>query len=298
MGSMKIVRSDATLGAYMSDIDLANLNESDFSMVEDAFNEYHVLVFEQANLNREQQLAFSRRFGRLERTLSKRTDRSGISLISNVSADGAVATSDAPLGLFLKGNRRWHTDSSFKVVSAKASILRAIEVPNKGGDTEWADMCAGWDSLDHTLKAQLENLVGIHSYEYSQGLVGGTSILREEEWRALRPVEHPAVRVHAVTQRKSIYVGRHISHFVGMSNSQSVELIERILDLVCQAPRLFRHAWKDGDVAMWDNRCVLHRGHPWDFREPRVMERTTVAGEGANPWAIEDSHSSETANAN
>lgn len=295
---MKIIPSDSTLGAVVYDIDIPSLDESKFATIENSFHEHKVLIFDQVSLTRDQHLDFSRRFGRLERTLSKRTDRSEISLISNVTPEGNVAQVHEPLGLFLKGNRSWHTDSSFKVVGAKASILRAIEVPGEGGDTEWVDMCSGWDVMDNSLKHQAEGLVGVHSYGYSQGLVGGVSILRKEELQALPPVEHPVVRVHPVTKRKSVYIGRHISHFVGMSEAESQDLMNRMLDEICKPPRLFRHSWRNGDLVIWDNRCVLHRGHPWDFEKPRVMERTTIAGDGENPWAIEDTETTESLTVN
>ena len=228
-------------------------------------------------------------FGKLERTLSKRTARPEISLLSNVNRDGAVAKPDDSLGLFLKGNRAWHSDSSFKVVGAKASMLRALEVPSEGGDTEWADMRAAWCALDVETQESLEGLVAEHSYGYSQGLVGGIALLKSSELEDLPPVRHPIVRVHPETGEKSLYIGRHISHILGMSQEKSQELLSDLTDAACQSPRIFRHQWDAGDIALWDNRCVLHRGHPWPFEERRVMRRTTIAGEGENPWAMEES---------
>ena len=284
---MKVTPSDLTLGATVSEVDLGALSDDQSRGIEDAFHRHAVLVFPQANLTEEAHIAFSRRFGPLERTLSKRTERPEISLLSNVAKDGRVAEPDGALGLFLKGNRDWHTDSSFKKVAAKASLLRALEVPDIGGDTEWADMRAAWDALDDVTQARLEGLVAVHSYAYSQGKVGGIALLTQKEREALPPVHHPVVRTHPATGRKSLYVGRHASHIVGMDEEEGRALLARLTEAACQPPRIFRHRWHAGDIVAWDNRCVLHRGHPWPFDQPRVMRRTTVAGDGENSWAIE-----------
>ena len=284
---MRIEPGEGTLGAVVRDARLSALGDGEWRRIEDAFHRHAVLVFPEAHLSEAEHIAFSRRFGPLERTLSQRTERQEISLLSNVGKDGAVAKPDDKLGLFLKGNRSWHTDSSFKKVGAKASLLRAVEVPANGGDTEWADMRAAWDALDLAIQRRLEGLTAVHSYAWSQGQqVGGATILTSAEWDALPPVEHPVVRTHPATGRKNLYVGRHASHVVGMEVERGRALLRQLTADACQPPRLFRHQWRRGDLAVWDNRCVLHRGHPWPFAERRVMKRTTVAGAGDNPWAI------------
>ena len=288
---MNIVPSDATLGATVTDVRLNALSEREWRAIEDAFHEHAVLIFPGADFVEAEHIAFSRRFGPLERTLSQRAKRQEISLLSNVAKDGSVAKPDDTLGLFLKGNRYWHTDSSFKKVGAKVSLLRAVEVPSTGGDTEWADMRAAWDALDAADREGLDGLVAVHSYAWSQGRIGGTDLLTCREWEALPPVRHPVVRAHPATGRKNLYIGRHASHVLGMDVAQGRALLRGLVERACQPPRIFRHRWRAGDLAAWDNRCVLHRGHPWPFDQPRVMKRVTVAGEGDNPWLIEDERS-------
>lgn len=283
---MKIRCSEFSLGAFVSDVDLTMLNDEQFELIEDTFSTRAVVIFEEANLTQAQHIAFSRRFGPLERTLSKRTDQQEISLLSNVKPDGSVAAPTENLGLFLKGNRSWHSDSSFKPVSANASLLRAVQTPASGGDTEWLDMRAAWDTLSLELQTQVENLTAIHSYAYSQGLVGGIKLLRQKEREDLPPVRQPLVKTHPVTRRKSLFLGRHIESIEGLSITESDELLERLTEHAVANADVFRHHWRDGDIALWDNRCVLHRGHEWPFDQRRVMERTTVAGDGPNPWAL------------
>lgn len=287
---MRIEPAPRAFGAIVHGARLAALAADEWRRIEDAFHRYAVLVFPEVHLDEAEHIAFSRRFGVLERTLSQRAKRPEISLVSNVDANGTVAPPDDKLGLFLKGNRSWHTDSSFKQVGAKASLLRAVEVPTTGGDTEWADMRAAWDALDAATRRRLEALRAVHSYAWSQGRqIGGETILTQSEWDALPPVEHPIVSTHPATGRKNLYVGRHASHIVGMERKAGRALLRRLTEDACQPPRLFRHSWRAGDLVVWDNRCVLHRGHPWPFAERRVMRRTTVAGDGDNPWALIDS---------
>ena len=285
---MQIVPASAGFGATVCDVRLAELGEDEFRLIEAAFHHYAVLIFPAAELSEAEHIAFSRRFGRLERTLSKRTERKEISLLSNVAADGKVVGPEATLGLFLKGNRYWHTDSSFKPVPAKASLLRAVEAPASGGDTEWADMRAAWDCLSGDAKRRLDGLTAVHSYAYSQGLVGGIALLRRNERERLPPVVHPLVRANPATGRKSLYLGRHIERIVGMEPEAGRALVAELMDAACRPPHTFRHRWRTGDIALWDNCSVLHRGHPWRFEERRVMKRTTVAGDGDNPWALDD----------
>ena len=286
---MEIEPGEGTLGAVVRGARLGALADDAWHGIEDAFHRFAVLVFPEVHLSEAEHIAFSQRFGTLERTLSKRDERAEVSLLSNVDAGGTVAKPDDKLGLFLKGNRFWHTDSSFKKVGAKASLLRAVEVPASGGDTEWADMRAAWDALDAATQRRLEGLTAVHSYAWSQGQqIGGATILTQREWDALPPVEHPVVRTHPATGRKSLYVGRHASHVVGMDVEEGRALLRELTANACQPPRIFRHHWRAGDLVLWDNRCVLHRGHPWPFEERRVMKRTTVAGEGDNPWAMRD----------
>ena len=285
--ALRIETHDSSFGAVVTDVRLGALAEREWRAIEDAFHRFAVLVFPAAHIGEAEHLAFARRFGALERTLSQRARRPEISLLSNVGKDGVVAKPEDALGRFLQGNRYWHTDSSFKKVGAKASLLRAIEVPSTGGDTEWADMRAAWDALDAKTQARLDGLVATHSYAWSQGRIGGTELLNERERDALPPVRHPVVRTHPATGRKNLYVGRHASHIVGMDVDEGRALLRRLTEDACRPPRLFRHRWQAGDLAVWDNRCVLHRGHPWPFAERRVLRRATVAGDGDNPWAMD-----------
>ena len=276
---------NATLGASVEGIDLRSLGDDTFNVIEAAWHEYAVLLFPGQHLNNREHLDFSRRFGRLERGL-KRSDTPSADPISNVKPDGTIASPSSLQVRFNIGNGGWHTDSSYKRVGAKASLLAAHRVPATGGETEWADMRAGYDELSNDTKAWLEDKVAVHSYRYSHAWHGGLELLSAEELEDLPPVEHPVVRTHPATGRKNLFVGRHASHIIGQSEAESRKLLRDLTEDAAQPPRTWKHRWQPGDLVIWDNRCVLHRGHEFPHQEPRVMVRTTVAGDAPdNEWA-------------
>ncbi len=283
---MNIEPSDATLGATVSDLDLAALGDDDFAKIKEAWHRYAVLVFPDQGLSDDAHLAFTRRFGRLERGLKRRSNV-GLGRMSNIDAGGQVVDEENIQARFQRGNRDWHSDSSYKRVGAKASILAAHTVPDEGGETEWADMRAAWEALDGDMRAWLTDKVAVHSYAFSHAWHGGLEILNGKELGDLPPVEHPLMRVHPSTGRKSLFVGRHASHILGEDVRASRQTLRELTANACRPPRVWRHRWQPGDIAIWDNRCVLHRGRPWPAGQARVMARSTVAGdESDNEWAV------------
>ncbi len=284
---MQVTPCDATLGAEVTGVDLAALSDAQFNRIEAAWHEHAVLIFREQNLSDEEHLDFSRRFGRLEQSI-RRSSTNGLGRLSNVDKDGKVAPPTSLQARFLVGNTYWHSDSSYKRVGAKASLLAAHVVPSEGGETEWADMRAAYDALDPAMQEWLEDKVAVHSYEYSHKPFGGMEILNAEELSHLPPVEHPVVRVHPATGRKNIFAGRHASHILGEDLETSRALLARLTEEAAQPPRVYKHAWRVGDVVIWDNRCVLHRGHRWPDDQARIMVRTTVAGDDPdNEWVLE-----------
>ena len=282
---MHIEASGATLGATVREVDLAHLDAATFAAIEDAWHRYAVLVFPGQHLSDHDHFAFTRRFGCLERGL-RRSHAAGLGRMSNVDKDGRVVDEENIQARFQRGNRDWHSDSSYKRVGAKASILAAHVVPNEGGETEWADMRAAWDALDEDTRCRLADKIAVHSYRFSHTWHGGLEILNDDDLADLAPVEHPLQRIHPATGRKSLFVGRHASHIVGEDVESSRRMLRALTAAACQPPRVWGHRWQAGDIAIWDNRCVLHRGRPWPAGQARVMARSTVAGEDPNnEWA-------------
>jgi len=286
---VKIRPTEVTLGATVYDIDLRRLDDRIATEIVDAWHEYAVLVFPKQHLDDKAQIAFSRLFGNLERllTASIEAENPEVFRVANVRPDGTIDKPGESYELFHRGNQYWHTDSSYKLIPSKASVLRAHTVPPSGGETQFADMRAAYDALDHDRKARLKNKIVVHDYIYSQGLIGGLELMTEKETAALPPVEHPLIQTHPDTGRTCLFAGRHASHIVGEDLAKSRTELAALTEAACQPPRVYTHKWHDGDIAVWDNRCVLHRGQPWPQDQPRIMFRTTVAGQAEhNEWMI------------
>jgi alpha-ketoglutarate-dependent 2,4-dichlorophenoxyacetate dioxygenase len=277
--------------ARLTGLDLSRpLDDGDFGEVREAFHRYAVVVFPEQVLTDDQQIAFSERFGPLEVSLRKdrprRIDNPRVSDISNVDEKDLLFDPDDERAIYNAGNRLWHSDSSFKRVPAMASLLSGREVPPEGGETEYADLRAAWDALPAERKHGLEGLVAEHSFVYSRGLIGYDQFT-EAERAAVPPVPQAVVRTHPATGRKSLYLGSHASHIVGRPVEEGRALLRDLLDFATQPQFVYRHVWRRHDLVMWDNRCALHRGRPWDEqRHRRVMHRTTVAGAG--PTVVDD----------
>ena len=282
---MKIQPISETFGAEVTEINLANITTDQFQQIESAWNTYAVLVFPGQGLTADEHLHFTCRFGKLERGLKKHgKPRPGA--ISNVDASGNIVPISNIQARFNIGNSLWHTDSSYKRVGAKASLLAAHVVPSQGGETEWADMRAGYDVLENHLKEWLSDKIAVHNYRWSHAWHGGLEILNNDELQELPPVEHPIIRKHPDSGRMILFIGRHASHIVGEPLETSRKLLRELTDNAAQSPRTWKYSWNPGDLAIWDNRCVLHRGHSFPSDQARIMVRTTVAGDAPdNEWA-------------
>jgi alpha-ketoglutarate-dependent 2,4-dichlorophenoxyacetate dioxygenase len=274
------------IGAEIGDVDLRlPVSPETFRDIEAAFNTHAVLVFRDQSITDQQQLAFSRLFGPLETSpeyagsTKSRIGNPEVADISNLDAAGRVMSSEDKRLLFNRGNQLWHTDSSFKFVPARCSLLSAREIPPVGGETELADMRAAYDALPEGKKRAIDDLVVEHSIFRSRALIGFTEF-NDEINRALPPVPQRLVRRHPGSGRKGLYLASHASHIIGWSVEQGRQLIEELIAFATQPRFVYQHRWRVGDLVMWDNRCTMHRGRPYDdTRHRRDMHRTTVSDE-------------------
>lgn len=281
--------AEKTFGAVIDRVDVRSLDEAAWRGVESAFLEHGVIVLKGQDLGVEEQVAFARRFGELElqsdQTMDPELEGKPLVLdISNVDADGNHITDRShPQTRYLGGNEGWHSDSSFKAVSAKASVLHAIEVPSAGGHTGYADARSGYDALTGDQKRKLEGKRAFHSLAYSQALAKAVDGDVPDDPTTLPGAWHPLLRVHPDTGRTSLFIGRHAALVDGLSVQDSRELLDRLEEHTCQPERTYYHQWEPGDVVVWDNRCMLHRATPWDLAERRVLRHVRVAGDAALP---------------
>jgi alpha-ketoglutarate-dependent taurine dioxygenase len=280
--TLTITPTGATLGAIVTGVDLANLDDAVWADLERAFLAYAVLIFPDQRLSDAAQIGFGRRFGAIEQLVADRE----IVPISNQRADGTLLKDDEFGMQLMRGNEGWHTDSSYMPLAAKASVLSAHVVPAAGGQTEWADMRAAYDALDEGTKVRIATLSAYHSLYYSQGRIGHKAAVGSSYgFHTDDPPLRPLVKVHPVTGRKSLFIGRHAYGIPGLALDESEKLLDGLVTFACRTPRTYSHAWQPGDVVVWDNRCVLHRACPFDYREPRVMKHTRVAGDPASELA-------------
>jgi alpha-ketoglutarate-dependent 2,4-dichlorophenoxyacetate dioxygenase len=251
-----------------------------FAEIEAAFNSCGILVFPGQPVSDEQQLAFSQLFGPLEVNPNyagaKMRVRPDIADISNLDAEGRVLARGDRRNLFNLGNQLWHTDSSFKRIPAKCSLLSARDLPSSGGETEFADLRAAWDALPQSRKRELDGLIVEHSIFRSRSQIGFADF-NDEIYSQLPPVPQALVRHHPASGRTSLYLASHASHIVGWPVEEGRTLIEELIALATQPQFVYQHRWTVGDLVMWDNRCTMHRGRPYDDTQRRVLHRTTVA---------------------
>ncbi len=268
-------------GAEIVGLDLREpLDEATFAAVRDAFNNYSVVLFRRQGITDDQHVAFSRRFGELEETgFAIAAPNPYIYRLANVDDDDNVLAMDAIKRTFLEVNARWHTDSSFRAIPAMASILSAKEVPEDEGETYFASMRVAYEAMPEGRRKSLVNIRAVHSYAYSIGLFGDVGVSREEV-DAVPPVEHPIVRTHVPTGKKSLYVSGHIDNIVGMPVEEGRLLAKELIDWCTRPEYVYTHRWQQNDLIMWDNRCVLHRAARVPLKHKRIMHRTTIAGEG------------------
>ncbi|MEA2733041.1 MAG: alpha-ketoglutarate-dependent 2,4-dichlorophenoxyacetate dioxygenase [Acetobacteraceae bacterium] len=270
----------------VSGIDITRpLTSDQASSIEKGMDQYGVLVFHGQHFDDETQLRYSRNFGALEEASGdlnwgkpRRIESALVNDISNLDIDNQVLARDDRKRLFSLGNRLWHSDSSFKEVPAKFSLLSARSIPSAGGNTEFADMRAGYDSVDDETKAEIEDLVCEHSQLYSRALLGFADFTEEDRIR-LKPVLQRLVRRHPSTGRKSLYLASHAGAIVGWPVPEARALLRDLIEHATQRQFVYAHEWKQWDLVMWDNRATMHRARPFDPKQVRDMHRTTVGCE-------------------
>ena len=273
--------------AEIGDVDLSKpLSDADRAEIVAAFDRYSVLVFPDQAFSTDQHLDFARNFGPLETTIhAVRSDaklrvRAEIADVSNLSADNAIWGKESRKRMFEMGNRMWHTDSSFRRVPAKASLLYSRSIPPVGGHTEFADMRAAWDALPDEMKRRVRGLVAEHAIMHSRRKLGFNDF-SDEENQTLPPVPQALVRKHAGSGRMGLYLASHAGRIFGMNEDEGKALLQQLIDHATQRQFVYTHRWRLHDLVMWDNRCTMHRGKGYDdLRWPRDMQRATVSDVG------------------
>lgn len=274
--------SDA-LGAEISGIDVADLDQATFEAVRDAFHQYQVVVFRDQKLSVDDHIKFSRRFGDMEIHISTDNllkDHPEILLVTNKKENGKY------IGVENAGDE-WHSDLSYMEKPSLGSLLYALEISQEGGDTEWSNMYTAYETLPDETKQRIDGLKARHSFNrFKNPRIGIPEQHREnaeERYASISPpdVIHPVVRTHPVTGRKALYVSpRFTIGIEDLPEDEGQALLDELFAHATRRDLIYHHKWRLGDLLFWDNRNTLHlacRGIPEG--QIRHMHRTTISGD-------------------
>jgi alpha-ketoglutarate-dependent 2,4-dichlorophenoxyacetate dioxygenase len=250
-----------------------------------AFEEHSVLLFRNQSITDDLQVEFSRRFGPLEiAKAASRGEGTPFSILTNMEPDGGLVAPDHKEALRARANQLWHTDSCFKVPPALASVLSARTIPPTGGETEFASMRRAWERLSDALRTRLANTYAWHDYAHSRGKIA-PHLASARERATLPPVSWRMRWRNPANGRDSLYIASHTYAIDGMAEENAQALLAELIGFTTEPGQTFLHRWQRGDVIMWDNRAVLHRGRPWPDDQPRHMVRTTISATDADGLA-------------
>ena len=286
--AIRIFPVTPTFAAEIGDVDLsAPLSAEDWRAIDAAFQKYSVLVFPAQAINPDQHVAFAERFGPLEPNINSYADEvkqervdNRISDVSNLGADNQILAANSRKRLSGLANRLWHTDSIFRHVPARASLLHARAVAPIGGHTEFADMRAAWDALPDDMKRRLDGLVVEHSIFHSRAKLGFTDY-SDKERAALPGAMQVLVRTIPENGRRALYLASHAMRIIGMNDAAGLKLIDELTAFATQRQYVYTHRWRLHDLVIWDNRCTMHRGTEFEEqRWKRDMLRATVSDVG------------------
>jgi alpha-ketoglutarate-dependent 2,4-dichlorophenoxyacetate dioxygenase len=269
--------------AEVRGIDLREpVDKATVTAISDAIDKAAVLVFPEQFITDEQQQAFSRQFGDLETTVKvyrkdyvPRLDVH-MSDVSNLDEKNRLLPKNDRRRLNSLGNRLWHSDSSFKRIPARFSLLSARTIPGEGGETQFADMRAAWDALPDAMRRRVEGMICEHTQLFSRAKIGFTD-WAPEEIEKMAPVPQVMVRTHPGSGRKSLYLSSHAGRILGMEDPEARLLLMDLIEHATQPRFVYTHHWRVGDLVMWDNRCTMHRAREYDDTQVRDMHRTTVS---------------------
>ena len=266
------------LGAEIVGLDLRQaLTAESKQRLLDAFDQYHVLCFRDQALSKDEQLEATKQFGDLDVHVqsNRSSDIPLIHIVSNLDQDNVPRQAIAA-----KGSVHWHSDKSYRLKPSLATFLYSLEVPDEGGETQFANTLKAFEALPEEKQEELNQLKVVHSWPDSILRSSGKPATDEEiaNWP---PIAQPLARTHPPSGRKSLFVGHHAGWIEGQEEKGRAMLDE--LEAWCTQDRfVYNHQWRVGDLLMWDNRCLIHRAAPYDGdKYRRLMHRTVTQGPAA-----------------
>ena len=276
MPSIEVQPIGYALGAKVTGVDLSRPPGPDvIQQIRSAWTKHLVLVFPGQQLDPDTLIAFTKHFGELDNYDSQPFNRhpqyDQVMLLSNKPVNGKL-----PAGAY--NGQNWHTDLSYTVRPAKATMVYCIQKPSVGGDTMFANMYAAYEALSPKMRAWLDNMEAVN--DVSLISARRDPAILEAFKRLNPPVVHPAVRIHPESGKPALYVNDRVRIFVGMSDAESKPIIKFLCEHSVQPRFVYRHRWDVRDLVLWDNRCLTHLAvGDYDPTEIRHMIRTSTMGD-------------------
>ena len=276
---LKLKPLSEALGVEIMDISIEGaLKPNVFTEVYKTFLEHHLILFNDIDLSPAVQVEFAKKFGDVQVHVMNQYHGYGhpeIYLLTNLSEDGE------PNGRHPdKGTMYWHTDGSWRRKTGHATMMYSEMVPNKGGQTHFCNMNKVFENLDESMKAKLDGLKAIHNLDFSRTRRHGEDPMTPEQRAEVPPIAHPIIRIHPETKLKTIFLGDHAETIEGWDYCAGRNFIEELSSLITPQEFIYEHHWKPRQIAIWDNRCLLHRATAYDTKkEKRVMRRCTINGD-------------------
>lgn len=287
MSDLWIQPTGAALAADVHGVDLSRpVSDAAFARIAEAWAEHLVLRFSGQRLDDHMLMAFSARFGELDRVPISaasldRADsdvpdaaRDWVAVMSNIKKDGKAVGSLGSYELV------WHTDMSYNPLPPRASLLYALEAPPQGADTGFLNMYAAYETLPGDLKRAVDGRTCTHDSSRNSAGELRKGFQRTLDVRQTPGAHHPLVRLHPVTRRKALFLGRRPGAYIhGLSVEESEALLDAVWEHATQERFAWYQKWRVGDLVLWDNRCVMHRRDAFDDSARRLMHRTQIVGE-------------------
>lgn len=271
---LEIQRMTPRVGAIATGIDVRAIDDETFEALYQAWLDCNVLVVRGQNLQMDEFLTYSRRFGLVEPHPSKSTRHPDCPEITLLGVNKFDADGKLDMNIYRRGGHTWHTDGAYDQVPFKATQLYGVAVPSRGGNTLFASMYAAYDALPEPLKASIEGRLGAFVYG---GRSSDNALLNPED-RNKAPALHPLVRKHPETGRKALYFDPgKILRIEGLKPEESDVLIDQLTDHMIESKSEYHHQWQKGDIVIWDNRCSYHKAaadYPPD--EDRIHWRVSI----------------------
>ena len=277
--TLRVVPTGGGLGAEITGIDLRRIDDATFAAIRQAFVAHQVLLFRGQRLSDDDLIAFSRRFGALDWAPIQENGRRFVEgkpeiyVVSNVIENGVA------IGSLGAGEAVWHTDMSYLEDPPMASMLYAVEVPPRGGNTGFCSMYGLYDVLPEALQRRIAPLRIKHDGTYNSGGYLREGVAASDDPRTSPGAIHPLVCLHPDSQRRCLYLGRRRNaYIVGLELADSEALLDELWSYTQRNDLTWYNTWRVGDLVFWDNRCTMHRRDPFDPAERRIMHRTQIKG--------------------